>query len=176
MGQLFHRLVRPYRRTPSIMAQLVDSSLSDDHKKKVAMFLCRLKPCCLEKLFAQPVVQAARDESADHADLSVVKALTQGNVNVDLQLAFRAKVSNVEIELNFARATHTRSTTHGKSCLISSMLSKHVTSELKLAQRRSIDAGETASSNLKSSKQGRVEHGVSHQYGSGSFTVLTHCH
>lgn len=122
-----------------MMGQLVDPSLQEEYKTNLAVFMCSLKSCCIEKLFSQPVIQAAWDESGNTDTASAAQALIHGSVGSDLQLALRSKTSNIEIELNFARASSSRSTAHGKACHISSMVSKHITSELKLAQRRSLD-------------------------------------
>ena len=46
------------------------------------------------------------------------------------------KTSNVEIELNFARASCARSATHGRLHNTASMVAKHVTAEVKLAPKR----------------------------------------
>ena len=104
------------------------------------------KPCCLDPLFACPVLAAAKEE-CDHLGAnpdSVAQALVHGTVSTDLAVAMRSKSSNIEIELNFARASAARSATHGKGCNISSMISKHITSEVKLARKRCLSRSEEA--------------------------------
>ena len=42
-------------------------------------------------------------------------ALVSGPLSIDLQSSMRGKTSNVEIELNFARAACTRASLHGRA-------------------------------------------------------------
>lgn len=128
LGQLQHRLVKPYERFPLKLASLVDATKSLDSRLNLARDFCGMSSCCLGPLFSNPVNQAARDEGGSHS-------LVTGQLSKELEIAFRSKTSNIEIELNFARASCSRQSMHGRAHNISSMAAKHVSAEIKLAQR-----------------------------------------
>ncbi len=131
LGQLQHRLLKPYQRLPLKMAKLVDTSIPQHRRLDLAAAFCALDKCCLDPLFAQPVIQAARDAGGSHT-------LVSGTLADDLGVAMRTKTSNMEIELNFARASNARQVTRGRSDTISSMIAKHVSAEVKLGHQRSL--------------------------------------
>lgn len=129
MGQILHRLVRPYLRLPLGIAQLVDSSRSEDDRLELATNLCQLPNCCVDEFFGKPVLKAIRDEGG-------AQAAIDGRVANDIRLAVRGQVSNVEVELNFSRAACSRHSNHGRAHNIGTMVSKHVSAEVKLGHRR----------------------------------------
>ena len=112
------------------MAQLVDDACPIESRAAIVGDMLRLKDCCVNKFFAQPVLHCIRQEGGE-------AAITNGSsIMSDLEVAMRVKTSNLEVELNFSRAATSRSILHGKSHNISSLVAKHTTSEIKLAQRR----------------------------------------
>ena len=133
LGQLHARLVKPYQRIPLQMAQLVDSSVSDDDRLQLAQNMCQLSPCCVESMFGAPVLQCISDNGGPDPD-----TILRGPIASDLQVAFRGKTSNMEIELNFARASCSRQCLHGRAHNIGSMVAKHVSAEVKLGHCRSL--------------------------------------
>lgn len=126
MGQLDARLIRPYRRQPWNISQLCDTSIPLPDRISFFQKLKELKPCCLERFFAKPFVN-------DVEEISDI--LPPSNLFDQLCTAFRCKVSNMEIENNFARALKMNKTNPHN---ITSLVAKHVTAELKLGQRRLI--------------------------------------
>lgn len=126
MGQLDARLIRPYRRQPWNIAQLCDTSIPLPDRISFLQKLKGLKPCCLERFFSRPFVN-------DVEEISDI--LPPSNLFDQLCIAFRCKVSNMEIENNFARALKMNKTNPHN---ITSLVSKHITAELKLGQRRMI--------------------------------------
>lgn len=143
MGQLCHRLVNPYRRLPLQMAQLVDSSVSIDRRERLATQMSELPGCCVEALFAQPVLDTIRRNGG-------VQSLFHGDKELysHIELSFRGATSNVEIELNFARAATSRRSMQGRSHNIGSLVAKHISSEIKLGHRRSLPSSSSHVQNL----------------------------
>ena len=151
LGQLHNRLVRPYQQLPLMMASIVDNSMTVDDRLDIATKISQLKPCCTEKLFATPVIACMRQAGGPNA-------LVSGPLSIDLQSSMRGKTSNVEIELNFARAACTRASLHGRAHSIGSMVSKHVSAELKLAQKRCLmkDPSTAPTSSTTTKTQGKI--------------------
>ena len=142
IGQLYHRLVRPYQRLPLQLASLLDDSKPIDDRKQLVDEMMRLSPCCVDALFGLPVLKCFQQEGG-------AAALDGGAIVGDLETALRVKVSNLEIELNFARASTSRNAMQRKTHKVASMVAKHVTAEIKLAQRRKMIAVK---------KSGKVKH------------------
>jgi len=149
IGQLLHRLVRPYQRLPLQTARLVDDNQSIDSRVQLADQMLALPECCVDRLFAQPFLQSLREEGGSIA-------LDGGTILSDLECSLRVKVSNLEIELNFSRAATTRHAMHGKSHKVASMVSKHITAEVKLGQRRKMIALLKSGKRKKATNPGRV--------------------
>ena len=112
------------------MAKLVDTNIPEYQRLDLAAAFCALDQCCVDPLFAQPVIQAAIDAGGSHT-------LVSGTLADDLGMAMRTKTSNMELELNFARASNARQVTRGRSDTIGSMVAKHVSAEVKLGHQRS---------------------------------------
>ena len=129
LGQLQHRLLKPYQRLPLSMAALVDTSHSRQHRINLAAQMMQLRPCCVDIWFSAPVLECIRDAGGP-------ESVVDSNLSEELSLSFRGKVSNMEIELNFARAACSRHATHGKSHGILAMVAKHVSAECKVGQYR----------------------------------------
>ena len=113
------------------MAQLADSSLSEEKRLEVANDMCRLDKCCVDPLFGWPVLQAIQQEGGVTHD-----TIISGPLASDIQASMRGKTSNIEIELNFARAACCRQSMHGRAHNIPSMVAKHVSAEIKLGHSR----------------------------------------
>ena len=128
------------------MAQLIDSSVSIDRRLGLATQMSQLPNCCIEAMFAQPVLDTMRDNGG-------VRSLFHGDLATHLELAFRGPTSNVEIELNFARAATSRRSMHGRSHNIGSLVAKHISSEMKLGHRRSLSS---SSSHTQTFNAGRM--------------------
>ena len=130
IGQLQHRLLKPYQRLPLSMAQLTDPSIPYHRKIDLATEMQAMDMCCVDSFFAAPVLQCMQEQGGQP------RSLIDGALASDLALSMRGKVSNIEIELNFARAACSRHATHGKCHGISSMVAKHVSAEIKVGQGR----------------------------------------
>lgn len=129
------------------MAALVDTNRSCEQRTAFAQQICDLRPCCLERFFAEPVVACIKMEGGSSSILAE-PLVTQ------LQMAFRSKVSNVEIELNFARAACSRAAMRGRSHNIPSLVSKHCTAEIKLGQKRQLINDSAVTNDKKSDGPG----------------------
>lgn len=129
IGQLYHRMIKPYRQFPLRLGQVVDPSMTEMRRLQVAGEFCSLNSCCVDKLFSEPILKEAHLRGG-------AEALTKGPLASDLAVALRGKTSNVELELNFARASSSRSINHGRGHNIAAMCAKHITAEIKLGQRR----------------------------------------
>jgi len=130
------------------MAQLVDSSVPIDSRKHLATQMSELRDCCVEALFAQPVLDTIRRNGG-------VQSLFHGELYSHIELAFRGATSNVEIELNFARAATSRRAMQGRSHNIGSLVAKHISSEIKLGHRRSLSRSSSHVQNLNPGKMSR---------------------
>ena len=127
MGQLDGRLIKPYTRQPWSFAGLINESKSDDERKALFRELKSENTCCCDRFFGIPVLDALETESA---------IFHPHNLHQKLVLAFRTKVSNMELECNFSRAARMRQSHKGNSHNIPSMVAKHLTAEARLAQAR----------------------------------------
>ena len=147
VGQMHHRLLKPYQQLPLQMAQLIDESYPVEYRTNLATEMIALKQCCVDPLFARPVLDCAMLEGG-------ARSMVVGTLRNDLEAALRVKASNMEIELNFARSANCRTSMHGKKHGIPSVVAKHVTAEIKLAQHRKQQRGQQAVQNIW--KPGRV--------------------
>lgn len=129
IGQTDDRLVKPYCRQPWNLAQIVDERTPADERVRFCQTLMRKNTCCLERFFAKPVVDQLKANDAECI-------FSPHEIHHKLCMAFRVKVSNMELETNFARSRQMALACRGKTCSIPSMVAKHVTAEAKLAQRR----------------------------------------
>lgn len=134
MGQLDARLIKPYQKQPWNISQLTDADYYSNEERMAMLQSLKLQPpCCVERYFARPFLDSIDDPS---------DILPPNQRYQELCLAFRQKVSNMELENNFARAAKmNQSNPHS----ISSMCAKHITSELKLAQRRLLNRADSGS-------------------------------
>ena len=143
LGQLFARLVRPYRRLPLSLAALVDPSRSMNDRQQMAESTLALKECCVDEYFSAPVLECMKQAGGSSAILP-----GRGTAFMsDLSLAFQGKTSNLQLELNFSRAASQRKCMRGRKRVISSMTSKHLTSECKVAHMQNLvpDTGNSSS-------------------------------
>lgn len=60
IGQLDNRLIRPYRRLPLRIGQLVNPLLSKKARLDLASKLLSLPQCCVDNWFSKPVLDAMR--------------------------------------------------------------------------------------------------------------------
>lgn len=132
IGQLYSRLIQPYLVMPFSLATLVDKSRSEPERVQIADQLLAKPRCCVESNFAQPVLDEVRQCGGSRVFLAN-SALYQ-----DLESSLRMKVSNLEIELNFARASSMRTAMRGRAHSICSLTAKHVGAEMKLSHRRQL--------------------------------------
>ncbi len=132
IGQLDRRLVRPYRMCPLRLATLIDPERDIQMRLHDADVFLNMKPCCREKHFATPVADTMRREGGCQS------ILPTSPFYHDLATAFTMKTSNIEPELNFARAANARRAMRGRAHTIGSMVSKHISAEIKLGQRRKL--------------------------------------
>jgi hypothetical protein len=118
MGQLCHHLIRPFRRTPLSLGQLVDERQPWQLKLSVGESFRDKPPCCV--------------------DASVEDILPNGKFATKLCIALRGKNVNVEIEDNLARATNQRAAMRGKAHDAASLIAKHVSAEIVLGHKRDL--------------------------------------
>lgn len=130
IGQLQERLIRPYLMLPLSMGALVDTSRLPEERISLAQSMLQKRDCCVEKHFAAPVLMEMQQSGG-------AASVLPGSVLFDdLSTCLRTKTYNLEIELNFARASNMRKAMRGRKHNIASMCSKHIGAEVKLAQRR----------------------------------------
>ena len=111
----------------------------------IAEDMLKLNECCVERHFARPILDEIRSAGG-------VESIRSGSVLFnDLSQACCMKTSNVEIECNFARASSMRAAMRGRAHAISSLTSKHISAEIKLAQRRKIASSDPAKLTKKDS-------------------------
>lgn len=109
------------------MATLVDPDVAAESRMELVRTYMKKKPCCIEPYFSKPFLQ----EVQDPADI-----LPPSRTFGKLCIAFRNKVSNMELECNFARAVKMRQAGQGHAHNQASMVAKHISAEAKLSQRR----------------------------------------
>ena len=128
VGQLWRRLVRPYRRPPFVFAALVDPQVDQARKTSLANFLLRMPACCCDKAFIKPIrsmVQTPED------------ILTDGGVGHQiLQSAFCSKNTNIQVETNFGRASSMSRVNRGRTDRAHNLLCKHLLAEVQAVHRR----------------------------------------
>lgn len=134
MGQIDHRLVKPYRRLPLQLGCLINPHLSEGRRVAIAERFLQMKPCCVDQCFGQPVLKSMRVAGGSQS------IVPPNPFHGDLVLGLRTKVSNIEIEDNFARASSSRCAMRGRNHNASSMTAKHVTAEAKLMLRRQVES------------------------------------
>lgn len=137
LGQIHHRLVRPYQRFPFSLAQLIDLSNSPETRIALAQKALDTSDCCRDKFFSTPLLTELESCGGSRAVLPGV-----GTLFDDIKTAFTGKTTNIACELSFARASSMRQCMRGRKHSISSMASKHIVAECKLYQLR----GQTPSS------------------------------
>lgn len=133
LGQLNARIVRQYQRLPWSLAQLVNTNIDASSRLALANKFLNMKPCCIDPFFSKPVLDDIRSNGGN---VSILPGHGSGLFS-DLCTAFRGKCTNIELELNFSRAACSRACMRGRKHSISSMVSKHITAECKVAHIRS---------------------------------------
>ena len=127
LGQLHDRMIDPYRKQPWSMAALVDSSVGTDQRIRLAQSFMSKRPCCVAPYFAKPLLEELQEPA---------HVCPPHPMYGKLCTAFRTKVSNMELECNFARAVKTRQAGQGHAHNQASTVAKHINAECKLSQRR----------------------------------------
>lgn len=95
MTNLWHRLFVPYSQWPWRLVALEDNRLDDDERGMISRSFFHANTCCLDKGFSQPLQGVLETHSC---------LLGQGKYsNIPKALSIQ-KVTNSEIENNFARA------------------------------------------------------------------------
>lgn len=117
---------------PYSMTALVDPSRSKHERVEFARQLLSKPSCCVEHNFAKPVLNELR--CAGGAD----SLFSNPDLLADIASSFRMKCSNIEIELNFARASNMRTAMRGRAHGLSSIVAKHVGAEVKQAYLRQL--------------------------------------
>ncbi len=128
IGQTYHRLVMPYKKPPFVLANLVNPLIDSAEKHKLAQSFLTLPKCCCCMAFCSPLRDLV-DNIPDLLDGIGAKALKS--------LA-STKVTNIEVENNFARAHSSKLTGRGRNEFVQSMAAKHLLSEIKLQHLKSI--------------------------------------
>ena len=146
MGQLNHLLIRPYRRTPLSLGQVVDESQPYLVKQSVANDFVNKRMCCVDQYLSKPLKSRIK---------SVNDILPGGKSVTKLCMALRNKNINVEIENNLARATNMRAAQRGRTHNCASMVAKHVTAEMVLGRVRD-EQRRTSEAPLSPSDAGRL--------------------
>ena len=95
IGQIYRRLVRPYRKPPYCLARICDDRLANEFKQQLAQWVVRLPDCCCCSAFMKPLKDA----------LTCPDDLVFGNGRKMLEAAFTGTNTNVQVENCFARAT-----------------------------------------------------------------------
>jgi hypothetical protein len=129
LGQTHHRLVRRYEQYPYCLAQLIDTTIPVAERSALADRFLNKNLCCVDCYYSVPL----RATVSSATDLLPPSAASD-----KLEVTFRQKQVNIEIETNFARAASQRSTMRGRAHTEISALSKHVSAEIKLGHKRSI--------------------------------------
>ena len=125
MGQVFNRLIYPYKTLPLSLARLVDPHTDETVKLDIAHKFRLMSPCCHCSAFCKPLMlHVQRDQD-----------LVDGKANKILQAAFATKNCNIECETNFARAHSAKAATRGRNDFSHSMAAKHFLSEIKVCHK-----------------------------------------
>ena len=133
MGQLQSRLVRPYQQFPYSLAKLVDTSMTMNDRREFARTVLATRTCCRDPFFTTPVLEQMEQKGGPHAILPGSEFL------LDLTNAFAGKCCNIQLELNFARASSSRQAMRGRKHVISSMTAKHIIAECKVSHINNLD-------------------------------------
>ena len=112
----------PYKKPPFVLANLVDPSIDNADKRMLAQSFLRLPRCCCCMAFCSPLRDLVDN----------VHDLLNGIGAKALQSLASTKVTNIEVENNFARAHSSKLTGRGRNEFVSSMAAKHLLSEIKL--------------------------------------------
>jgi len=107
VGEVYCRLVGPYKRWPWPLVRLVDDRISASQKRAVAKKFFVAKECCLDSCFSKPLQQMTTQPE----DL-----LEGGSLHNVVNVLSLMKVMNIEVEDNFARASRARQASAGQSC------------------------------------------------------------
>lgn len=132
------------------MACLVNPRLDEQKRVLLAEQFIALPACCKDELFSQPLLNDLQEAGGPTA------MLPTHAFHHDVVLSMRAKISNIEIENNFARASNARTALRGRHHNISSMAAKHVTAEGKLAYCRKALSSQDQTSSRCSSTSGSM--------------------
>lgn len=111
---------------PHRLAALLDNEISQRDKVALANHFCSLKMCCLDT-FSTRLRKYMEATGFGPDDL----AMPQGRLRRVVILASKRKLTNSELECNFARAVSQRLVTRGRAHGLDSMVSKFVLSELQ---------------------------------------------
>lgn len=137
IGQTYHRLVLPYLMAPLVLVKIVDPSIDIAEKCQLARWFLSLPRCCLCAGVGQPL----RDLVTTEDDL-----LTGVGAKI-LQSIGSTKITNIEVENNFARAHSSQVTGRGRNQFFGSLAAKHLLSEIKLQHRKTIQQHDTDEGN-----------------------------
>ena len=122
---LWKRQVLPYGRFPWNLLAILDSEVPHADKRQVAASFRELRPCMMDRGVTKQLHAAYGQQTVDQL-LEV-----SGDFCPALRMLALNKVTNVEIELNFARASSSRQYLRGNSHGAATMTAKHVACEIK---------------------------------------------
>ena len=123
-SSVWRRQVRKHLQFPWSLAVLLDSAFPRQAKEQVLNDFFSLDECCLEVGAARPLKVKFAHQGLD--------CLMPGSGFIQVLLClFSSKTTNVELENNFARSSSARSYVRGRRHNTSTMISKHILSELK---------------------------------------------
>lgn len=148
-GNVYRRLVKPYRSLPLCLARLVDPLVGETSRVRLATWFSQLKPCCLDKAFSSPL------RSMVHTPQDFL----EGNKGFDiLRAAFACKNTNMTVENAFARAASMRAATRGRNDQTHNLWAKHILAETKSAHRRCLANDHRKTSLLRCNTHEPIEH------------------
>ena len=129
----WRKLVLKYADYPWRLAIVLDPAYPVDLQKAELEMFFQMKDCCLE----DGAAIGLRNEFADEDPSDCLQC---GSRFIQaLVMCFTSKVTNVEIENNFARASSSRQYLRGKRHSSGTMVSKHILQELKQQHLKSLN-------------------------------------
>ena len=130
MGQVNHRLIKPYSAFPWLLAKTICSEETFDAKHEVARKFFDLQQCCLSKTFERPL----RDRVPN------IGELLGGQGFYILKAAFSGSCCNIAVENGFARLKSGQKTARGRRDLSHTLASKNFLAEAKCAHVAALES------------------------------------
>lgn len=129
IGQLWKRFARPYSLPPLCLGRLCDSQEDFSEKQALATQFFNLPRCCQCESFTKPLLRLASSPS----DL-----LPGGKLFGTIEATARTKITNIEVECNFARANSAKAATRGRQDHSSQLCAKHLLAEIKACHAKDL--------------------------------------